>query len=228
MALILSLDATTTVCSVALHRNGDLLASEFISELRAASSRLMMATQELLKNSGLNAADLDAVAVSSGPGSYTGLRIATSAAKGICVALNIPLLAVNSLKVMAWPIIQQGIADLYCPMIDARRMEVYCCLFDGAGAEISPIEAKILDVESFKNYLNQSKIAFFGDGSQKFKVITNHPNALFVEDIHPHARHLGTLAAQKFANGQFEDVETFEPYYLKDFLIKSKQSDEQG
>jgi tRNA threonylcarbamoyladenosine biosynthesis protein TsaB len=220
MALILSLDATTTVCSVAIHRNGDLIGSEFISEPRAASSRLMAEVQNLLKKSNLTPTEINAVAVSSGPGSYTGLRIATSAAKGICLALDIPLLAVNSLHVMAQPIMDNKMADLYCPMIDARRMEVYCCLFDGNGTEISPIEAKILDPESFRNHLNQSKIAFFGDGSPKFKAITNHPNALCVDDIHPDARHLGLLAAEKFTAGQVEDVEKFEPYYLKDFLIK--------
>jgi tRNA threonylcarbamoyladenosine biosynthesis protein TsaB len=222
MALILSLDATTAVCSLAIHKNGELITSEFIAEPRAASSRLMVSTQELLKNAGLKPADLQAVAVSSGPGSYTGLRIATSAAKGICVALNIPLLAVNSLKVMAWPMTQQGIADLYCPMIDARRMEVYCCLLDTNLNEVSPVEAKILDADSFQNQLNQSKIAFFGDGSSKFKALTNHPNALFVVDVHPEARHLGVKAAEKFKARQFEDVEKFEPFYLKDFLIKNK------
>lgn len=223
MALILSLDATTTVCSVAIHQGGKLIASEFIVEPRAASSRLMVAAQELLKKSNLQPADLNAIGVSSGPGSYTGLRIATSAAKGLCVALNIPLLAVNSLRVMAEPIISKIPANLYCPMIDARRMEVYCCLFDDNRNEASPIEAKILDGESFKNQLNQSKIAFFGDGSAKFKLVTNHPNAVFVEAVQPDAKNLGALAFQKFKAGQFEDVAEFEPFYLKDFLIKSKQ-----
>jgi tRNA threonylcarbamoyladenosine biosynthesis protein TsaB len=222
MALILSLDATTTVCSVAVHENEHCLAWEFIEEPRAASSRLMVSTQDILQAAGLNPIDLNAVAVSSGPGSYTGLRIATSAAKGICVALNLPLLAVNSLRVMAHQLMNEKIADLYCPMIDARRMEVYCCMLDETGMEVSAIEAKILDAESFQNQLNQSRIAFFGDGSQKFKAITNHPHALFVENIQPDARHLGMLAAEKFKAGQFEDVEKFEPYYLKDFLIKSK------
>lgn len=223
MALILSLDATTTVCSVAIHQDSNLIAAEFIEEPRAASSRLMVAAQDLLKKSHLKPTDLRAVAVSSGPGSYTGLRIATSAAKGICVALNIPLVAVNSLRVMARPIIAQKLADFYCPMIDARRMEVYCCLFDGNGNEVSRIEAKILNSESFQNELNQSKIAFFGDGSGKFKTVANHPNALFVDDVQPDAKDLGGLAFQKFKAGQIEDVAEFEPFYLKDFLIKSKQ-----
>lgn len=223
MALILSLDASTTVCSVAVHENEHCLAWEFIEEPRAASSRLMVSTQEILQAAGLKPSDLNAVAVSSGPGSYTGLRIATSAAKGICVALNLPLLAVNSLRVMTHEIISEKLADLYCPMIDARRMEVYCCLFDGAGQEVSHIEAKILNAESFQNELNQSKIAFFGDGSGKFKSLTNHPNAVFVNDVQPDARHLGVLAFERFKAGQFEDVEKFEPFYLKDFLIKSKQ-----
>jgi tRNA threonylcarbamoyladenosine biosynthesis protein TsaB len=220
MALILSLDATTTVCSVAIHENEHCLAWEFIEEPRAASSRLMVSTQEILQANGLKPIDLNGVAVSSGPGSYTGLRIATSAAKGICVALNLPLMAVNSLRVMAHEVMDDKIADLYCPMIDARRMEVYCCLFDGNGNEITPIEAKILDAESFQNQLNQSRIAFFGDGSSKFKTVANHPNAVFVDDVQPDARHLGVLAFQKFKAGQFEDVAEFEPFYLKDFLIK--------
>jgi tRNA threonylcarbamoyladenosine biosynthesis protein TsaB len=220
MALILSLDATTTVCSVAIHENEHCLAWEFIEEPRAASSRLMVSTQEILQTNGLKPSDLNGVAVSSGPGSYTGLRIATSAAKGICVALNLPLLAVNSLRVMAHEIMDDKIADLYCPMIDARRMEVYCCLLDGIGNDISPIEAKILTAESFQNELNQGKIAFFGDGSDKFKTLANHPNAVFVDDVQPDARHLGVLAFQKFKAGQFEDVAEFEPFYLKDFLIK--------
>jgi tRNA threonylcarbamoyladenosine biosynthesis protein TsaB len=223
MALILSLDATTTVCSVAIHENEHCLAWEFIEEPRAASSRLMVSAQDILQANGLKPSDLNGVAVSSGPGSYTGLRIATSAAKGICVALNLPLVAVNSLQVMAHPIIIEKIAHLYCPMIDARRMEVYCCLFDSSGNEVSPVEAKILNAESFQNELNQSKIAFFGDGSPKFKLLANHPNAVFVDDVQPDARHLGVFAFQKFKVGQFEDVAEFEPFYLKDFLIKSKQ-----
>jgi len=223
MALILSLDATTTVCSVAIHENEHCLAWEFIEEPRAASSRLMVSTQDILQAAGLKPSDLNAVAVSSGPGSYTGLRIATSAAKGICVALNLPLVAVNSLLVMAHPIIIEKIADLYCPMIDARRMEVYCCLFDENGNAVSLIEAKILTAESYQNELNKNKIAFFGDGSSKFKTVANHPNAVFVDDVQPDARHLGVLAYDRFKTNQFEDVEKFEPFYLKDFLIKSKQ-----
>lgn len=223
MALILSLDATTTVCSVAIHQDGNLMASEFIAEPRAASARLLVAAQTLLKKLNLQPSDLNAVAVSSGPGSYTGLRIGTSSAKGICVALNIPLLSVNSLRVMAEPRLATRQADFYCPMIDARRMEVYCCLFDGFGNEISPTEAKILNAESFQNELNQGKISFFGDGSDKFKPLTNHPNAIFVDHIQPEAKNLGVLAYQKFKARQFEDVANFEPFYLKDFLIKSKQ-----
>ena len=220
MALILSLDATTTVCSVAIHQDGKLVVSKFIAEPRAASSQLMVAAQDLLKKADIQPADLNAVAVSSGPGSYTGLRIATSAAKGICVALNIPLLAVNSLRVLTEPILKKEVAGFYCPMIGARRMEVYCCLFDGGGNEVSPIEAKVLNADSFQHELNQGKVVFFGDGSDKFKTVVNHPNAVFVEGVQPDAKDLGLLTYQKFKAGQFEDVAEFEPFYLKDFLIK--------
>lgn len=220
MAFILSLDATTTVCSVAIHQAGKLIASEFIAEPRAASSRLLVAAQELLQQANLQPKELAAIAVSAGPGSYTGLRIGTSAAKGICMALNIPLIAVNSLRVMAESVMPERIADFYCPMIDARRMEVYSCLFDQNGAEINAVEAKILTSESFQNELKQGKIAFFGDGSDKFKTLTNHPNTIFVEGVQPDAKNLGVLAFQKFKAGQFEDIAEFEPFYLKDFLIK--------
>lgn len=221
--LVLSLESSTSVCSVALHNNGRLVDYVFIPEPRAASAQLMAQADALLRKHQINPAQLTAVAVSSGPGSYTGLRISVSAAKGICVALNIPLVAVNSLQTMAHSVIQSGVAKWYCPMIDARRMEVYCCLLDENGQEIHPVQAKILDADSFKNELEDAKIAFFGDGSLKFKSEVNHANALFVGGVHPSAIHLGAMASKKLANGIVEDVANFEPFYLKDFLIKTKQ-----
>ena len=222
MALLLSLDSTTAVCSVAVHRDGELVDSKFISEPRAASAQLLVQVKALLEKNVIDTRELSAVAVSSGPGSYTGLRISTSAAKGFCYALGIPLIAVNSLLVLTQSVVHEVIADLYCPMLDARRMEVYCSLLNPKLESFGAIEAKILDSNSFKDQLEKSKIAFFGDGAQKFKPLANHPNAIFVDGIQPEAMHLGFLAFNKFLKKDFESVESFEPFYLKDFMIKKK------
>ena len=221
--MILSLDSTTTVCSVALHNSGKLLDSKFIDEPRAASSLLLVEAKNLLERNSIKPTALTAIAVSSGPGSYTGLRIGTSAAKGLCYALKVPLITVTSLLVLTYPIIKDHQADLFCPMLDARRLEVYCCLFRPNFSIAQKIEAKILDGNSFKSEMEQNKIIFFGDGAQKFKSITNHLNAIFVDGVHPEARNLGFLAYEKYVKSEFENVEQFEPLYLKDFLVKKKK-----
>jgi tRNA threonylcarbamoyladenosine biosynthesis protein TsaB len=220
--MILSLDSTTTVCSVALHHDGKLMEAIFISEPRAASSRLLVEAKNLLEKNSIKPIDLKAIAVSSGPGSYTGLRISTSAAKGLCYALNIPLISVNSLLVLTYPITKTHPSDLFCPMLDARRLEVYTCLLDPNLTVAKPIEAKVLDPDSFSFELQKNKITFFGDGSLKFKEIINHPNALFVDGVQPEAKNLGYLAHEKLLNNDFENVEQFEPMYLKDFMVKKK------
>jgi tRNA threonylcarbamoyladenosine biosynthesis protein TsaB len=222
MALILSLDSTTSVCSVALHRDGELIGSKFISEPRAASSQLLVEARVLLDKNSVAPEILSAVAVSSGPGSYTGLRISTSAAKGLCYALNLPLIAVNSLLVLTRPIVLVGKTDLYCPMLDARRMEVYCAIINPKMEFESAVEAKVLNGNSFLDQLDAYKIAFFGDGSKKFKAMTNHPHAIFVDGVQPEAKHLGFLAFEKYLKKDFESLENFEPFYLKDFMIKKK------
>lgn len=221
--MILSLDSTTTVCSLALHTDGKLIDSMFINEPRAASSRLLAEAKSLLIKNLITPTDLKAIAVSNGPGSYTGLRISTSAAKGLCYSLSIPLISVNSLLVLAYPIIKEYQSDLYCPMLDARRLEVYCCLLQSNMETEKEIEAKVLDAESFVQELEQSKIVFFGDGSQKFKALANHPNAIFVEGVQPDAKYLGLLAYEKFIKSEFENTEQFEPLYLKDFIVKKKK-----
>lgn len=222
MELILSLDCTTTVCSIALHRDGHLVDAELSTEPKAAASQLGIMIQTLLTRNQLNPKNLKSIAVSSGPGSYTGLRIATSTAKGLCFGLNLPLISVNSLVVMTKQVIGMVDGDLYCPMLDARRMEVYCALFNDNLETVHPIEAKVLDGDSYKTELSEKRIVFFGDGSDKFRTITNHKNALFVKSIQPRANELGILATKKYENQDFEDLESFEPYYLKDFMIKSK------
>lgn len=220
--MILSLDSTTTVCSIAIHSDGNLLDSKFIDEPRAASSQLLIEAKNLLSKNLISPADLKAIAVSNGPGSYTGLRISTSAAKGLCYALNIPLISVNSLLVLTYPIIKGHQSDLYCPMLDARRLEVYCCLLQANFKTAMVIEAKILDADSFALELEQNKIVFFGDGAQKFKAMVNHTNAIFVDGAQPEAKYLGILAYEKFIKSEFENMEQFEPLYLKDFIVKKK------
>jgi tRNA threonylcarbamoyladenosine biosynthesis protein TsaB len=222
MALLLSLDSTTSVCSVAVHRDGELVDSKFIPEPRAASSQLLVEARALLGQNSISPASLSAIAVSSGPGSYTGLRIATSAAKGLCYALDLPLIAVNSLLVLSRPVVQAVRADLYCPMLDARRMEVYCVLINRNLELESRVEARVLDGSSFLDQLDRYTMAFFGDGSEKFKAVVNHPHAIFVDGVHPEAKQLGFLAFEKFLKKEFESLEDFEPFYLKDFMIKKK------
>jgi tRNA threonylcarbamoyladenosine biosynthesis protein TsaB len=224
MSLILSLDSSTTVCSVAIHKEGKLLDSIFISEPRAASSKLLQEAKNLLDKNSIKPFDLKAIAVSSGPGSYTGLRIGTSAAKGLCYALNVPLIAVNSLLVLTEGVLKKQKSDYYCPMLDARRLEVYSMVVDSDLATIQSIEAKILSDESFKTYLDGRTMTFFGDGSDKFKSVTNHPNAIFVEGVHPEAKYLGYLAYRKFLNNDFENLADFEPMYLKEFMIKKAKT----
>ncbi len=227
MSYILSLETSTTVCSAALHHAGNLLMSREILIPQSHASQLAPITDEIRKASGIDFRQLSAVAVASGPGSYTGLRIGVSTAKALCYALNIPLIAVETLDIMAHQVQELRNAEretrnpeFYCPMIDARRMEVYCKVFDDSLNVIQPVEAKIIDEKSFEDVMSKSKLVFFGDGSSKCKAILTSRNALFVENIFPTAAMLGKLAYSRFVAGLVEDVVHFEPFYLKDFLIK--------
>ena len=220
MALILSLDSTTSFCSAAIHEDGILIDSDTDNETRTAASKLAVIAKNLLDKHGISAKNLSSVAVCSGPGSYTGLRIAASTAKGICFAIEKPLIAADSLQVMTYAIVNTIDAELFCPMLDARRMEVYCSLFNSNLEMVMPIEAKILTDQSFSEDLKSSRIAFFGDGSVKFKALANHTNAIFVDSINPNAKDLGILAFEKFVKKDFEDLANFEPFYLKDFIMK--------
>ena len=220
MALILSLDSTSLFCSVAIHRNGELIGNEASEEPRTAASQMATMISIAFNKAGISPQELSAIAISSGPGSYTGLRIATSTAKGLCFALRVPLIAVGSLLVLTNQLINKVEADIFCPMLDARRMEVYCALVNSKLEIIKPVEAKILTESSFQQEMEHSKIVFFGDGSEKFKKLINHNNSIFVDSVHPGAIDLGFLAQHKFRNENFENVESFEPYYLKDFMTK--------
>lgn len=224
MSYILSLETSTDVCSVALHHHNDLLEEIVIHEPQAHASRLSPLIQELLSKTGVKVSELSAVAVSSGPGSYTGLRIGTSTAKGLCYALNIPLLSVPTLDTIAFRAIQLS-ADgaLLCPMIDARRMEVYCQVSDRNLHIIHPVDALIVDSNSFAELLSKHKMLFVGNGASKCEGVIIHPNASFRADIQPSASALGALAVKKLQAGKTEDLVNFAPFYLKEFVAKKAQ-----
>lgn len=219
---ILHLETSTKNCSVAISRNSELLClCEEYDDQYGHSEKLHQFVNWALEGAEITLNELDAVCVSKGPGSYTGLRIGVSAAKGFCYGLNIPLLSLNSLEILAQTQVNQGF-DLIIPMIDARRMEVYTAVFDSSGRMISEIEAKILEENSFEEFADK-KIAFVGDGVGKSKEILHLPNAEFLEGIHPSAKQMIPLAEEKFQNKDFEDVAYFEPFYLKEFMAGVKK-----
>lgn len=218
---LLHLETSTKNCSVAISRNGDLLClCEEHEKQYGHSEKLHQFVNWALEGAGISLNEINAVCVSKGPGSYTGLRIGVSAAKGFCFALDIPLLSLNSLEILAQSQIDNGF-DLIIPMIDARRMEVYTAVFDRNGKQISEIEAKILDETSFQE-LADKKIVFVGDGVAKSKSILNLPKAEFIENIHPSGKNMIHLAEEKFKKKEFEDVAYFEPFYLKEFIAGKK------
>lgn len=230
MVLLVSLETSTQACSVALHRDGILLTSREIQTPRSAASQLTVLIHEVICEANLKMVDLQGIVVASGPGSYTGLRIGVATAKGLCYALNIPLISVNTLQLMAYQgkdylkanlsQTEQENEILLCPMIDARRMEVYCLIQDFNLNEVEPTQAKIIDEESFANYLQDRVIYFLGEGAEKCRPIIKNVKARFLLDIIPRAARLGELGYLKWKQSEFEDVVSFEPFYLKDFLIR--------
>lgn len=226
MALLLSLETSTHAFSCALHQGGRLMAFEESVVDQSTASMLASMIDALFKDSGLKKNQLNGVVVASGPGSYTGLRIGVATAKGICYALNVPLISVNTLSLMAFQFIGQVEhtfdlrGALLCPMLDARRMEVYCMLADRGGKMIEPIQAKIIEAQSFAATLEEQTIYFFGEGSDKCKNVIHHPNAKFVSGMKPSASPLGTIGLQKYGDSEFENQDLFEPLYLKDFVIR--------
>jgi tRNA threonylcarbamoyladenosine biosynthesis protein TsaB len=221
MALILQIETSTSNCSVALAQNGELLALKEVNERNAHASSLTLFIEEVISSAGKTLGELNAVAASMGPGSYTGLRIGVSTAKGLCYALDVPLVAINTLEAMAVGYKNQTKVEaaLLCPMIDARRMEVYTAVFDSNLNQLLSTEAHIVDENSFAQYLSTAEMHFFGDGAMKCKdILGQFENAVFIENFNASAGFLTKLALQKYENAQFEDVAYFEPFYLKDFL----------
>ena len=227
MSCILHIETSTDVCSVALSENGACIFKQENSEGRNHARLVAPYADEAISFADSHAIPLDAVAVSTGPGSYTGLRIGVSVAKGICYARDLKLIALPTLKVMCVPILlRDELPDdaLLCPMIAARRMEVYSCIYDRALKEVRPISADVITADSFQEELTDRPLYFFGDGAEKCRSVISHANAHFIDGIVPKAKYMFPLAEQAYARGQFEDVAYFEPYYLKQFVpVQSKK-----
>lgn len=218
MAYILHLETSTKQCSVALAHKGELLASRILlNESFSHSEKLHLFISEVLQEAKLKSADLDAVAVSKGPGSYTGLRIGVAAAKGLCFGLDIPLIALNALKILAQASTEQN-TDYIIPMMDARRMEVYTAVFDSRRNWVEDTSALVLSRDSFKELLKDQTVLVLGDGAQKFKELNPEINAVFpCEIFYPKAVDMIPLAWEKFNSQVFVSLAYFEPFYLKDF-----------
>ena len=220
MALILNIETTTTNCSVSLAKEGHILAlkEQNNAPRYSHSENLHVFIKAILKEAAVSIDDLDAIAVSKGPGSYTGLRIGVSAAKGLCYALDIPLLSVATLHSLT---LQQDIEKGYSiPLLDARRMEVYSAVFNENHEQVRATQAEIITSGSFSEYLEKARVYFLGPGAEKCKNVIIHPNAVFQKHIHlPSAREMAVLSETRFNTGTFEDTAYFEPYYLKDFVV---------
>jgi tRNA threonylcarbamoyladenosine biosynthesis protein TsaB len=223
---ILHIETSTELCSVALSCGNRLLAIRENSEGRNHAILLTPFIDDLLNTHHVSVDRLDAVAVSSGPGSYTGLRIGLSTAKGLCYGGNIPLVAVSTLQAMTMGFVQQyDVSDnaLLCPMIDARRMEVYTALYDRNGRQVEKTSAEIIAGQSFASWLDRHPIFFFGNGAAKCRTTMTHPHALFREEFAHSARYMIQPALQAYNMKQFENTAYFEPFYLKDFIAGPKK-----
>ena len=222
MSFILNIETATTNCSVSLSKEGETLVFKEDNNINYSHAEsLHVFINEVLESAKIKPSQLDAIAVSKGPGSYTGLRIGVSAAKGLCFALDKPLISVATLESLAHQIkIDEGVI---VSMLDARRLEVYSAIFDANHQYIRETQAQILDAHSFKEYLEKGNVYFIGDGVEKTKTLIQHPNAIFINDKLPSAKEMGVLAYDRYKKNDIEDVAYFEPYYLKDFIgLKQK------
>lgn len=222
MSCILHIETSTNICSVALSQDGICLTEKESREDPSHATLLAPFVEEVLSYADSHAIPLDAVAVSRGPGSYTGLRIGVSTAKGLCYGRDLPLLSVSTLKLLCVPVLLYGDElpedALLCPMLDARRMEVYAAVYDRSLKEVRPTQADIVAEGSYLEYLEGHPVYFFGNGAEKCREVIRHPNAHFIENVYPSARHMLPLAEQALACRRYEDVAYFEPFYLKDFV----------
>jgi tRNA threonylcarbamoyladenosine biosynthesis protein TsaB len=223
MATILHIETSTDVCSVAVSEDGQVIFQQDDHSGRNHAEQLGSMVDEALSFTDSHAIPFDAVAVSCGPGSYTGLRIGVSMAKGICYGRNLKLIAVPTLELLCVPVLLREIPEedaLLCPMIDARRMEVYAGVYTRGLKPVREIRADVVDAETYKEYLDNQPVYFFGNGAKKCMEAISHPNAHLIEGIEPLAKWMQPLAEKRFLNDQFEDVAYFVPFYLKDFVAK--------
>ena len=223
MAIILSIETATTNCSVSLSKEGETFAlQEDYNKQYSHAERLHVFIEEILKKNAIDKSEINAIAVSKGPGSYTGLRIGVSAAKGLCYALDVPLISIPTLKSLAYQV--QTDSGVIVSMLDARRMEVYAEVFNNTYKTIRPIKAEILTDQSYSDYLESGIVYFIGNGVEKTKEIITHSNAIFIDDKLPSANNMSLLAFDKYKKNDIEDVAYFEPYYLKDFVALKPKS----
>jgi tRNA threonylcarbamoyladenosine biosynthesis protein TsaB len=224
--MIICLETATNLCSVALCNSAGVISLRESNESKSHAAQLTVFIKEILSDQGIKAGDLSAVAVSKGPGSYTGLRIGVSVAKGIAYGASIPLIGIETTFSMFWGIMETTYFSsecdsdtLFCPMLDARRMEVYYAIYDSGGNKIKDIAAEIVTKDTFSGFPGNRKIVFFGDGALKCKEVIDRKNALFVSDYQISASSMHKPVFQSFNHNLFEDVAYFEPLYLKDFIV---------
>ena len=221
MSCILNIETSTDVCSVSVSQDGACIFSQEDHDGPNHAVKLGTFVDEALSFADSHAIPLDAVAVSCGPGSYTGLRIGASMAKGICFGQDLKLIAVPTLELMAVPVLLREEVEegaLLCPMIDARRMEVYSAVYDRALHEVRGIQADVVDAETYREYLDRGPVYFFGNGAEKCMEVINHPNARLIKGVEPLAKWMFQIAERRIAQEKYEDVAYFVPFYLKDFV----------
>lgn len=218
MAFILNIETATKNCSVSVAKDGETIALKELNDGGYShAEKLHEFIKDVVLEAGIELSDLKAIAVSKGPGSYTGLRIGVSAAKGLCFALNIPLISVNTLQSLAQTISIK--AGYIIPLLDARRMEVYSSVYNEKHENCREVLAEIITENSFETYLEKDKVYFLGDGAEKCKEFIQHPNAVFMDDKFPSAKEMCLLSYVKYKKNDIEDVAYFEPFYLKDFVV---------
>ena len=220
MTYILNIETATKNCSVSLAKDGQtVLCKEIAEQGYSHAEKLHVFIEEIIKESGITVKDLKAIAISKGPGSYTGLRIGVSTAKGLCYALEIPLIAIDTLQVLAQKVTQKN--GLIVPMIDARRMEVYSAVFDSNQKKILEVQAEVLTENSYAD--STETLYFVGDCQEKCQSVLTKDNFVFLPEIvFPSANEMISISFEKFNNNEFEDVAYFEPFYLKDFMLTKK------
>ena len=218
LSIILNIETATKNCSVSIAENGNIIAIKELNNGNYSHAEVLHPfIVDVLKEASLTSKEIDAVAVSKGPGSYTGLRIGVSAAKGLCFAFDKPLISIDTLTSLSHAVsIDSG---FIIPMIDARRMEVYGAVYNNHNQQVRDIKAEIIDKNSYAKYLELGKVYFLGDGSQKCKSIITHKNAVFVDDTYPSAKEMAQLSFVKYQKSDIENVAYFEPFYLKDFIV---------